>query len=466
MRTRLPIWLTAAALLAACRAPLALPADEQPPQSFGPYNGFVYSDEEALYVHHSLRGDVLPVGEPFTLQIGHYGYGITWRVAARDRERARIVDNTTLYPYVPGGLTLEAQSSGYTTFVHFAVQAKGIGNRLAKTLTTLPEAQGAQFPVPLVVRDRDVWDRFWPVWWHRLGGITLVPPASVAPYETPPPAAIAPTGSGLPPEVPPVAFQNRSVLFADVDVRSHYSSRPVVTHIEGNVVHLAVPDGAYPPAPAIEPFMASPEPPTWRGVRPYTFELPKVPAGATLRLAPFPEASAASRLSSTLSTYEVPFPVPSAAFARPPKLDDVRFAEVHAGLFRVFWPADNETQVDASTRSGRIHSEIRVGDRTAWTATVTWQPANGVDLLRTAESAEREAGLRKGPAEPYYWQGHPGHVLPRGGTIDGRPVSGAVYLVTYEERHVKLEVTTYDDLPKAEALSGIAPAVLANWRWR
>lgn len=463
MRTRLPIWLAAAALLAACRAPLELPVEGGPAQSFGPA-GFVYSDWEALYVHHHLRGEVLPVGEPFTLQIGHSGYGITWRVATRDQERARIVDNLTLYPYVPGGLTLEATLGGYTTFVHFAVQAKGMGNRLAKTLATLPEAQGAQFPVPLVVRDRDVWDRFWPVWWHRLGGITLVPPPSPAPNETPPPAVIAPAGSGLPPEVPPVTFQNRSVLFADVDVRSHYNSRPVVTHIEGDVVHLAVPDGVYPPAPA-DPY-ASPEPPTWRGVRPYTFELPKVPAGATLKMAPFPEASAASRLSSTLTTYEAPFPVPSAAFAQPPKLDDVRFAEVHAGLFRVFWPADNETQVDAGTRSGRIHSEMRVGDRPAWTATVTWQPANGTDPVRAAESADREAGLRKGPVEPYYWQGHPGHVLRRAGTIDGRPVSGAVYLTTYEERHVKLEFTTYDDLPKAEALSGIAPAVLANWRWR
>jgi hypothetical protein len=358
-------------------------------------------------------------------------------------------------------LTLEATMRGYTTFVHFAVQAKGMDNGLAKTLATLPEATGAQFPVPLVVRERDVWARLWPVWWQRLGGITLVPPPSLEPIQTPPPAVAASPTSALPPKVPHVAFQSRSVLFADVDVRSHYHSRPVVTHIQGNVVHLAVPDGVYPPDP-----YTSPEPPTWRGVRPYTFELPKVPAGATLQMAPFPEAQSASRLTSPLTTYEVPFPVPSAAFARPPKLDDVRFAEVQTGLFRVFWPADPETQVEPSARHGRIHSAIRVGDRLAWTATVSWQPATGADPVRVAEAAEHEAGLRKGPAEPFYWQGHPGHVLHRRGKIDGRPVTGAVYLVTYDDHHVKFEVTTYDDLSKAEALAGIEKAVMANWRWR
>jgi hypothetical protein len=462
MRTRLPIWLAAAALLAACSTPLARPAPGGGPPEYLAPSGFVFTDMDALNIHHGLRGTVLPLGEPFSLPIGHSGYGITWRVAARDHERARIIYNQTLYPHVPGGLTLEAHMGGHVTYLHFAVQAKGMDNGLARTFATLPEASEPQFPVPLVVRDRDVWARFWPAWWQRLGGVTLVPPSpATTPIETPPPPVVASPGSALPPQVPHVAFQTRSVLFADVDVRSHFYARPVVTHIEGDVVHLAVPDGAYPPNPHLPS-----EPPTWRGVRPYAFELPKVPAGATLQLAPFPEAQSPSRLTSTLTTYEVPFPVPSAAFTRPPGLDDVRFAELNTGLFRVFWPADPETDLAPGARRGRIHSEVRVGDRPAWTATLSWQPATASDPVRAAEAAAREAGWLKSPAEPVYWQGHPGHVLRRQGALDGRPVTGAVYLVTYDDHHLTFELSTYGDVPKAEALAGIEKAVMANWRWR
>lgn len=450
MRTRLPLWLAAAALLAACAPGPATStatgaAVMPPPPSDLPQSGV--SPVPQLF--DGWDGRAIDLNQPAGLPRLADGPAIAWKLVDRDRDKGRI-EGGFLYPTAPGGLTVEGQAAGRKAYMHFAVrgvQPTGGGDLYA------PLEEGtrvALFPRPVIVRDRDVWARFWAGW-------------SRAVYDAPRPApepGVQPAARGafFVGSAPLVDFRTSSLLFVDLAMPGDYP--PVVTHVEGRVIHLAHPDGAgeTPTAwPTHDPATMKP--------RTFVFRVPAVPAGATVVFDAFPESARHPRLAAGDEAAEMPFPVAPLGFAPPTALGPVRFSEVSAPMFRVHLPAAN----GGLRREAPIRSVLWDGDRPAWIATITWTAIEGdgwQNPTGAAEAAEREAGTLAGPAAPFYWLGVAGHKIPRAGAVDGRPMTGALYVATHEGRQIRFQVTAFSDVAQPERYAGIEAAVLANWRWR
>jgi hypothetical protein len=376
------------------------------------------------------------------------GPPITWKLVDRDRDKGRIEDGY-LYPTAPGGLTVEGQADGRKAYMHFAVrkiQPTGGGD------LHLPDEGGARvalFPRPVIVRDRDVWARFWAGWSRAVYD---------APRPTPEPGhqPVAREPFSLR-SAPEVDFRTSSLLFVDLAMPADYP--PVVTHVKGRVIHLAHPDGAG-ETPTAWP---THDPETLR-TRTFVFRIPAVPEGATVQFDPFPESARHPRLAAGDEATVMPFPVTPLGFVPPAGLEPVRFAEARTNMFRVHLPAAD----GGLTREGPIRSVLTDGDRPAWIANVTWAPIGDgwQDPTAAAEAAEREAGTLAGPAEPFYWLGVAGHKIPRAGLVDGRPMTGTLYVATYEGQQVRFEVTAFSDVPQPARYAGLEAAILADWRWR
>jgi hypothetical protein len=256
---------------------------------------------------------------------------------------------------------------------------------------------------------------------------------------------------------PEVDFRTSSLLFVDLAMPA--DSPPVVTHVEDRVIHLAHPDGA-----GETPTAWPTHDPATLKTRTFVFRIPAVPEGATVQFAPFPESARHPRLAAGDEATAMPFPVAPLGFVPPAGLEPVRFAEARTTMFRVHLPAAD----GGLTREGPIRSVLTEGDRPAWIANVTWAPIGDgwQDPTAAAEAAEREAGTLAGPAEPFYWLGVAGHKIPRAGLVDGRPMTGTLYVATYEGHQVRCEVTAFSDVAQPARYAGLEAAILADWRWR
>lgn len=217
----------------------------------------------------NLGGDVVPLGTTFELPRGADGHPITWHLVERDQARARMLDGWTLAPISPGGLTLLAEFDGRRVWIHHAVVDDQLqAGRPDLFGATLPEAPA--FARPLVARDADAWARLWTAWW--------------APFRAP--------GDGDGPPAVPVDFGRSAVMIVDVDIQVRLG-RPVATHVDGGVVHLAVP-AVYEEGTA-NVWATGPDRPVTPGDRApgklaYAFAVSQLPPGARAQMAPFPEA--------------------------------------------------------------------------------------------------------------------------------------------------------------------------------
>lgn len=303
--TRFWLLLTAA-MIAACQAP-GIPSPSEPSASPSPrpsVHGTTNPGPIDAFRH--LRGRVLIVGEAHALEAGTAEAPITWRLVDHDRDRATLAEDAgSLTPLVPGGLTLEAREGDRRAWVHFAVLAS---RDLDRAYFSNSAPSHPAFPEPVVVRDAATWGRVWAGWVWASRMASWSPPPSASPGEPPPPLIPPP-----PAEAPGIAFPDRAVLLVDVQARSAQPTRPVVTHVEGSLIHLAVPDVQFEDT-------ARPERMTTSGC---AFDLPAPAAGASVRLAPFAEAPGHAAVSSHGES-EAPFQDASPGPVLPPGQDDVR----------------------------------------------------------------------------------------------------------------------------------------------
>jgi hypothetical protein len=452
MRTTWPIGLAATLALAACTAAPGSTAST----ASGPSASAVIPSPNVEFPQPGVSpvpqffdgwtGSELRVNSPVGLPQVPGGPTVTWRVLDRDREKGRI-EGGHLIPTAPGGLTLEGQAGGRKGYIHFAVceaQPTGVVGQMPYDPT---EAPVALFPRPVIVRDPDVWARFWPGWSR------VVHQASQT------------SEAFFPGMAPAVDFHTTALLFVDLQLPGYVPSRPVITHVDGSVIHLAMPSGA-----GEQPVVGPVHDPHLPRVRTYVFSVPTVPRGATVQFDAFPEAGEHPRVLAAEETDSLPFAVPSPGFNPPAGLTDVSYAEARTPIFRVHLPAEEGEFPRRSGREGTLRSMLMIGDRTAWSATATWtsiteQDAWADPVLET-EAAAREAGTLAGPSDIVYWNGVTGYRIPRAGHVGGRPMTGATYVTSYEGRRVRFEVTAFSDVPQPERYAELAAAILADWRWR
>jgi hypothetical protein len=460
MRTSWPVWLAVTAVLAACTSATGPTAPSTasgpaasvviPPTQAEPPQAGVPSIPNVPQAFDGWTGREIDVNQPATLPRMAGESPIAWKLVDRDRDKGRI-ENGFLYPTAPGGLTLEGQSEGRKGYLHFAVreiQPTGLVGMMGYDPTTAPVAL---FPRPVIVRDPDMWARFWPGWSravHQAG-------QSSEPF--------------FPGMAPAVDFHTTALLFVDLELPGYVPSRPIVTHVAGSVIHLAMPAGA-----GEQPVVWPPQDPHLPRVRTYVFAVPTVPKGASVQFDAFPEAGAHPRVVAAEETDTLPFAVPSPGFNPPAGLTDVSYDEARTPIFRVHLPAEKDEFPSRSGREGTLRSMLMVGDRPAWSATATWTSITEQDAwtspvqtaMEEVEAAAREAGTLAGPTEPVYWNGVTGYRIPRAGRVGGRPMTGATYLTPYEGRLVRFEVTAFSDVPQPERYAALAEAILADWRWR
>lgn len=271
---------TSAAALAA-PAPVATGLGPALPEDAG--------DAEA-YPGDQLGARACAVDIPVDLEPGGPNEPLTWRVLPRDADRARVEPGHVAPPAdpakarlrtgqvliarAPGAVTLEATApGGRRAFVQFAAfRASDVQGPVDFPFA---DVLAPIFPRPLVIRDLETWQGTFLAWWRASD------PDLVGDVQPPPPA---PGG---------IAFPHRNLLLVDLETPfGRFGHSPIVTHIEDGVVHVAVPEGFEdaPKRPATSP------PPFVRAdqARPrqaWAFNLPTLPAGVQVHIAPFPEST-------------------------------------------------------------------------------------------------------------------------------------------------------------------------------
>lgn len=464
MRSSWPFWLASTAVLAACTAGAVEPTATS--TASGPAASVVMPPTQAALPQAGVPGvpaeprlfdgwdgREIDLNQPAVLPRLANGLPIAWRLVDRDRDKGRIEDGL-LYPTAPGGLTVEGQAGGRKGYLHFAVREMpqtGIIGHMAYDPTTAPVAL---FPRPVIVRDRDTWARFWPGWSRAIAQAARGP----SPLE-------AQSGEPfVPGDAPSVDFHTTALLFIDLDMPGSVYARPIVTHVSGSVIHLAMPAGA-----GEQPVVWPSQDPQLPRVRTYVFAVPAVPRGATVQVDAFPEAGEHPRVLSGEETDTLPFANPSSGFTPPAGLTHIRYVDADTPKFRVHLPAEAGETLRQSSREGSLRSVLMDGDRPAWTATITWSvisDATWNTSLEDTEAAAREAGLLPGPPEAVYWNGVTGYKVPRAGRVDGRPMTGATYIVSHKRRGIRFEVTAFSDVPQPARYAALEAAILADWRWR
>lgn len=227
-----------------------------------------------------IRGQVLTVDSLVVLPTlaGNPPTSLAWQVDAGDRDKVALADNR-LTPLKPGALRLTVTANGRTLRVLHAVKAAA-GDGQAALDTPFIGGSRADFPTPEVIQD----DARWKAVWED----SYLPPQDVLDK-----IKAVPTGPPPAPPRPQVDFGRRSVLAVNLAVTSHQQlSEPVVTHIEGPVVHVVAPDrwdpGLVPPSPTPVPSGAPPVPPPMpKSATPYFFDVPKLPAQVEVKVEGF-----------------------------------------------------------------------------------------------------------------------------------------------------------------------------------
>jgi hypothetical protein len=167
----------------------------------------------------------------------------------------------------------------------------------------------------------------------------------------------------------------------------------------------------------------------------------------------------------------MPFPTASPAFVRPVGLDDIAFVYSGGGVFLASMPSQPGEEVDTGNAGGggKIYSPINDNGQLGWEGTVLWQPVDTTSLEQAAqavEASERQAGTLVGTVTDVDWAGVPAKLIRRGGTLNGRPFSGAMYMAEHQGIRVSLTINSYADVPRADAFKGIETSILTGWRWR
>ncbi|HEY9724562.1 MAG TPA: hypothetical protein V6D47_21350 [Oscillatoriaceae cyanobacterium] len=422
------------------------------------------ADGQSVEPFEGIHGQVCVVGQAIDLPSGTRDAPYQWRLVDRDAKHADLHGNR-LVPRVPGGLALAVTSHGQTAYVFDAVKSSADLVRPFKSPYRVPPKP--RFPQPVVASDETTWSKLWSTVYGEFD--TRV--------------------GNFPPPVPPyplVDFPSRSVLLTNVDVETFQPPMPVVTSVDGSVVHIAVPDARLPgERDPYAPAGGTPQQDLtgMRGPTTCAFDLPALPANVQVVIEPFPEAalvpvgaptpapatpippSTAPIVVPSGGPYVTPVPLPPDPNSPPPQYPPrgmEGFSNIGTTYFQA-WVPNMAFAFDSKPGApGQVSGEVWSDGHPGLSFLVSWEPPQGT----LADAAQALASQASSTAQPDTWGNLSAYTIRRDGTIQGRSATGYYRLADHMGMRFTLSITAYRDVSNYDTLAKQGELIAQGWSWK